>query len=179
MLVLNRPAPSNIPFMADRYDSLQPSYLIASIASMPRRWKDALRVAPPKNIDDYFSVAGDDGTTAAEHVGATIAQLDLLSSAIRTTSYSIPEPLGSEVAAAVANNGSGPWPATAAEGLAALTSQFEALHEQLTKVSMSDWNKSADSGRTTLTVVALAQGASRVAADRLAVVERTIRTLSD
>jgi hypothetical protein len=179
MPVLNRRLPSSLPYMADRYDSLQPSYLIASIASMPRRWKDALRVTPPKSVDDYFSVAGDDGTTAAEHVGATLAQLELLSDAIRTTSYNIPEPLGSEVAAAVANNGSGPWPATAAEGLASLTALFETLHDQLTKVNTSDWNKSADSGRTTLTVVALAQGVSRVAADRLAIVERTIRTLAD
>jgi len=179
MPALNRPLPSSLPYMADRYDSLQPSYLIASIASMPRRWKDVLRVAPPKNIDDYFSVAGDDGTTAAEHVGAALAQLELLSNAIRTTSYNIPEPLGSEVAAAVQNDGSGPWPATAAEGLDALTTLFEAMHDQLTKVNTSDWNKSADAGRTTLTVVALAQGASRVAADRLAAVEQTIRTLAD
>ena len=164
--------------MGDRYDSLQPASLIASMTSMPRRWKDAMRVAPPKSIDDYFTVDGEHGS-AAEHVGAVIAQLSTLSDAIRTTSYNVPEPLTSAVVAAASNTGSGPWPESASAGLAELTSLFETLTTQLEQLNPRDWNKSADAGSTMLTVLALAQGASRVAADRLAIVERTIRTLAD
>ena len=164
--------------MGDRYDSLQPPFLISTISSMPRRWKDALSVPKPKDIDDYFTLTGDDGT-AAEHVGAAIAQLVILREAIRTTSYNIPEPLETSVTAAVDNTGSGPWPPSVDEGLTELTEQFERLLAQLKSLNPSDWNKSADAGNRTLTISALAQGASRVAADRLAIVERTIRTLSN
>ncbi len=164
--------------MRDRYESLNPASLIASIASMPRRWKDALRVPAPKNIDDFFTVEGPDGT-AAEHVGAAIAQIRTLRDAIRTTSYNVPEPLGTEVAAAAANSGSGAWPTSASEGLADLTAEMEGLKEQLDGLKPHDWNKSADAGRTTLSVLKLAQGASRVGAERLGIVERTIRTLAD
>ena len=148
------------------------------MTSMPRRWKDAMRVAPPKNIDDYFAVNGEHGS-AAEHLGAVIAQLSTLSDAIRTTSYNVPEPLTSSVVSAASNTGSGPWPQSASAGLAELTDLFETLTGQLQQLNPRDWNKSADAGSTMLTVLALAQGASRVAADRLAIVERTIRTLAD
>lgn len=163
--------------MSDRYDSLQPASLIASMASMPRRWNDGLRVSPPKNIDEYFTVAGDRGT-AAEHAGAAIAQLSILRDAIRTTSYNLPESLPTEVVSAAANAASGPWPESAGDALAELTEIFETLEKQLKQLNPRDWNKSADAGSAMMTVLALAQGASRVAADRLAIVEETIRTAS-
>ena len=98
--------------MSDRYDSLQPPSLIASIASMPRRWKDALHVPAPKSIEDLLLTPGTDGVNVAEHLGATIAMIGILQDAIRTTSYNIPEQLGPEVSTAVRNAGSGPWPET-------------------------------------------------------------------
>jgi len=73
--------------MGDRYDSLQPPNLIAAIKSMPRRWDEALYVAPPKNIEDFFTEAGPDGISAAEDAGATLALVSILQDAIRTTSY--------------------------------------------------------------------------------------------
>ncbi len=165
--------------MGDRYDSLQPPSLIASVASMPRRWKEAMHVPPPNNIDDLFTVAGPDGTSAAEHLGATISQLTILIDAIRTTSYNVPESLGTEVAAAVHNAGSGPWPESAQAGVTKLTAVMEQMLRQLQQLTPSDWNKSADSGTETLTVLALAQGASRVAAEGLAAVDRIISALAD
>lgn len=158
---------------------------------MPRRWKEAIRVDPPKNIEDYFTVAGTDGS-AAEQVGAVIAQLKILSNAIRTTSYNVPEPLPPEAAVAVENRGSGPWPETAADALAQLREIFTVLEEQLGALKPHDWNKSANvlTGTTpvdgvptpsaqSLTVLQLAQGASRVAADRLPLVERIIRNAAN
>lgn len=158
---------------------------------MPRRWKDAIRVEAPKNIEDYFTVAGPDGS-AAEHVGAVVAQLTILSNAIRTTSYNVPEPLPPEAAIAVKNGGSGPWPATASDALSQLRIAFEGLEDQLKTLKSHDWNKSANvlTGGTpvdgvpsrsgeSLTVLQLAQGASRVAAERLPVVERAIRSAAD
>lgn len=165
--------------MGDRYDSLQPPSLIASIASMPRRWKEALHVPPPKNIDDIFTEAGPTGASAAEHLGAVIAMTTALSSAIRTTSYNVPEPLAPEVATAVQNAGTGPWPNSAHDGLSTLTSLMEDLLEQLNQLSPSDWNRSADAGSQTFTVLTLAQGASRVAAEGLGAVDRIVTALAD
>ncbi|MDW3178572.1 MAG: hypothetical protein R8J94_14360 [Acidimicrobiia bacterium] len=164
--------------MGDRYESLQPPSLTATVASMPRRWKEAFHVPAPKSVDEVFTIAGPDGTSPAEHLGATISMITTLADAIRTTSYSVPEPLGPEVGAAVANAGSGPWPDSAHEGLDSLISLMERLLEQLEQLSPSDWNRSADSGTQTYTVLALAQGASRVAAERLAKVDRLIDTLA-
>lgn len=170
--------PITLQTMDDRYASLQPPSIIASIASMPRRWKDALRVPAPKNIDEVFTTAGPDGTTAAEHVGAAIAQAQLLSEAIRTTSYNMPQALDPAVAAAVKNVGTGPWPESAEAGLDNLVNTMEGLHAQLEQLTPHDWNKSADAGRETLSIISLAQGASRVAADRLAAVDKIVTALA-
>lgn len=137
-----------------------------------------MHVPAPKNIDDVFTVAGPDGTSAAEHLGAAISMLTTLADAVRTTTYNVPDQLGTEVAAAVRNVGTGPWPESADAGLSKLIATVEQLHEQLQQLSPSDWNKSADSGTETFTVLALAQGASRVAAERLAAVDRIIGTLA-
>lgn len=145
---------------------------------MPRRWKEVMHVPAPKNIDEVFTDAGPDGTTAAEHLGAAISMVTILVDAVRTTSYNVPEPLGPEVATAVQNAGSGPWPDSAHDGLSSLTTTMERLHEQLQQLSPSDWNKSADSGNETFTVLALAQGASRVGAERLAAVDRIISAVA-
>lgn len=162
----------------DRYDALLPASLIASMASMPRRWKDAMHLPPPKSAEDYFTLEGPDGTPA-EHLGAAIAQLRLINDAIRTTSYNVPESVGPDVQSAVADQGSGPWPSSAHGGLSDLVEQFEAIGERLGALSASDWNKSASAPSGNLTVLAIAQGASRVAANRLAIFERTLQALAD
>jgi hypothetical protein len=164
--------------MGDRYESLQPPSLIASITSMPRRWKEALRVPAPKNIDDVFSAPGPDGTSVAEHMGAAISMITTLQNAVRTTSYNVPEPLSPEVATAARNAGSGPWPPSADVALSELNTAMEQLLEQLEQLSASDWNKSADAGRESLTVLALTQGASRVAAERLSAVDKIVASLA-
>jgi len=55
---------------------------------------------------------------------------------------------------------------------------MEQLLEQLEQLSASDWNKSADAGRESLTVLALTQGASRVAAERLSAVDKIVASLA-
>ena len=176
--------------MRDRYASLKPDMIISSMASMPRRWRDAIRVDPPKKVDDFFTVEGPDGRSAAEHVGSVIAQLTLLSRAIRTTSYRVPEPLSADVAAAVNNLGSGPWPQSASEGLSQLDDIFAELETQLKQTKTYDWNKAASvttsgapadgvpSTSGSLSVLELAQGASRVAAEHLPLAERILRSVS-
>ena len=145
---------------------------------MPRRWKEALRVSAPKNIDEVFTSAGPDGISAAEHMGAAISMVQVLANAIRTTSYNVPETLGTEVASAALNAGSGPWPNSAHDGLSELTTLMEQIGEQLSQLSPSDWNRSADSGTQTFTILALAQGVTRVTAERLALVDGVIDTLA-
>lgn len=162
----------------DRYDRLMPSALIASISSMNRRWKDAMHVPADKNIEDYYSIETDAGSIA-EHLGAAIAQLRILRGAIRTTGYNVPQTLEPEVVAAAANTGSGPWPGSAKEAMAEIKEELDAMKAELELIGVRDWKKEAPAGATSLSVLALAQGASRVAADRLNIVERLVRTLSN
>lgn len=161
----------------DRYDQLQPAAIVASITSMQRRWKDAMHVPVDKNIEDFFRVETDSGSIA-EHIGAAIAQLQILHPALRTTSYNVPEPLEPNVAAAVANQGSGPWPSSAKDGLADLFNELDAIKSELEGINVRDWTKTTQAGSTTLSLLAIAQGASRVAANRLAIVERLVRQLA-
>lgn len=162
----------------DRYDRLQPSALVASIASMQRRWKDAVHVPVDKNIEDYFAIETESGSIA-EHIGAAIAQLRILRPALRTTAYNNPEPLDPEVAAAAADLGSGPWPSSTRAGLDELFSELDAIKEELQAINIRDWNKTANAGSTSLTLLQIAQGTSRVAANRLAIVERLVQQLAD
>ena len=162
----------------DRYDRLQPAAIIASIKSMQRRWKDAVHVSADKNIEDYFAIETDDGSIA-EHIGAAITQLRTLRPALRTTAYNNPEPLDSEVAAAAANLGSGPWPSSTRAGLDELFSELDAIAGELETINTQDWNKTTNAGSTSLTLLQIAQGTSRVAANRLAIVERLVRQLAD
>ncbi len=164
--------------MGDRYDSLQPPNIIAAIKSMPRRWTDALYVAPPKNIEDFFTVDGPDGVSAAEDAGATIALVTILQDAVRTTSYNEPEALGSEVMSAMANTGSGSWPASSVDALEQIEALMEAFASRLEALTTSDWGKSARTPDGTATLTDVARGAVRVTADRLARAERTIRSVS-
>lgn len=162
----------------DRYDRLQPPAIVASIASMQRRWKDAVNVPPEQNVEDFFAIDTDSGSIA-EHLGAAIAQLRILRPALRSTSYNVPDPLDPEVATAAANAGSGPWPPSTRAGLEELFTELDAIKEELESINIRDWNKSAQAGSTSLTLLQIAQGTSRVAADRLAIVERLVRQLAD
>ncbi len=143
---------------------------------MPRRWKDALHLPPPKNIDDVFTTAGPDGISAAEDAGAVLAQVAVLADAIRTTSYNQPEALGAEVVSALRNAGSGPWPSTAGAALENLTSMFENLSGRLGDLRPADWNKSASTPEGSITLIELVRAVARVSADRLARVERTVNS---
>ena len=160
--------------MSDRYDSLQPPHIISTLRSMPRRWKSALYVAPPKDIDELFGKAIGDHPSAAEHSGAALAQLTILFDAIRTTGYSVPEPLGPEVQSALADKGSGPWPADAAEAIQSIGDTCEALADRLDALAPADWMRSTEG----ITVNDLARGAARVSAERLRQAERMIERLS-
>lgn len=132
----------------------------------------------PKNIEDLFTTPGPDGTSVAEHTGAAISMIATLQDALRTTTYNVPEALSPEVATAARNAGSGPWPSSAESGLDSLISVFEQLLEQLERLSANDWNKAAESGSESLTVLALTQGASRVAAERLNAVDKIVTSLA-
>ncbi len=144
---------------------------------MPRRWKDAFHVGPDENIEDYFTVVGNAGITIAEHCGATLTQLTLLSNAIRTTCYPAPEPLDDAVKAAAQNLGTGPWPASVREFLNNFGMVTNELAAEIGRVKTNDWKKAASSGGRSLTVMEISQGASRVAAERLRAVELLVREL--
>lgn len=167
--------------MSDRYDQLLPPSLTATIGSMPRRWKEALYLPPPKSIDDVFTEADPNGICVAEEAGAMLAMLAVLEPAIRTTSYNDPELLTTEVQAAVKNDGAGPWPSSAKDALQSIEERFESLIDLVNSLNPRDWTKSASiksptgpsvSGRLTMTE--LIQGASRVSAERLARAEKAV-----
>lgn len=137
-----------------------------------------MHVSAEKNIEDYFAIETDDGSIA-EHMGAAIAQLRILRPALHTTAYNTPEPLDAEVAAAAANLGSGPWPSSAKAGLDEFFAECDAVKEELESIKTRDWSKSTQAGSKSMTLLQIAQGTSRVAADRLAIVERLVRQLAD
>ena len=118
--------------------------------------------------------------TIAEHCGAAIAQIDVLALAIRTTLYTSPDPLEDQVVAAVSNAGTGPWPKTAREALNKVSSSLKQLREELELINTSGWNRSATSHleMQSFTVLTLARGSSRVAAERLIAVESLVRELT-
>ncbi|MGI9604799.1 MAG: hypothetical protein ACR2P0_01545 [Acidimicrobiales bacterium] len=164
--------------MSDRYDSLLPPNLIAAVKSMPRRWSAALYALPPNSIDDMFDRAGADGISASEDVGAFLTQVRILEDAIRTTSYKNPEPLGSDVVAAVANHGTGPRPESALAALNDIEAMMEQVAKRLEMLTLYDWNKQAPTPDGSITVIDLCRGIVRVAADRLTHTERTLQSLN-
>jgi len=164
--------------MSDQYDRLQPPFIVSSIRSMPRRWEQALRVQPPKNIEDFYTLEGSSGQSAASDVGAALEQVRVLADAIRTTSYNEPEVLGSEVEAAMSDSGSGPWPASAAEALEHIEALMNTLGDRLEALHSRDWAKRARMASGDVSIEQLGQATTRVLATRLSRVERTIREVS-
>ncbi len=160
--------------MADRYDKLNHNTYMASIGSMAKRWKDAIYVPPPLNIEDFFTVESPAGIVIADEMGATIHQLTILSKAVRTTSYLETEPLDDDVLDAMQDRLSGDRPNTATSALASIISLNEEVYERLTAMRMVDWKNSANSGSVTVSMPDLARGLSRVNAERLS---RAIRAL--
>ena len=159
--------------MSDRYDLLLPPDLISTIKSMPRRWSAALYLASTAT-DDTFTRPGADGLSAAQHTGAMLAQIDMLTEAIRATSFNRDEVLGSETLAAMADEGSGPEASSVDAGLKAIDAAMDALAAKLESLSTSDWNTDARTVDGTVTLVSLVQGAARVAAERLRKTELAI-----
>ncbi len=164
--------------MADRYDTLNPNHIIASVASLPRRWTEGFRVPDDVSFGDLFVSVSSDGTCIAEHLGATIAQLDILADALTIACYVTPEPLDTQVSAAMANTGSGSWPASPKEGLEKVLAQFVELQSAIEGVRTSDWNKSVLLGSSTVKVIDITRAVSRVGAERLRAVESLISELS-
>jgi len=164
--------------MTDQYDRLQPPFIVSSIRSMPRRWKKAMHVRPPKNVEDFYTVETDDGRTAAGDVGAALTQVRLLADAIRTTSYNVPETLGPEVETAIRDAGSGPWPPSASDALEQMESLMNDLGDRLEALQPQDWAKRAKTPTGEVSLQQLGQATTRVLATRLARVDRTIREVS-
>jgi len=159
--------------MSDRYDLLLPPDLISTIKSMPRRWAAALYPASTAT-DDTFTRPGADGLSAAQHTGAMLAQVDLLAGAIRATSFNRDELLGPEILAAMADEGSGPEADSVGAALEAIDAAMDALATKLESLSTSDWNTDARTVDGKVTLVALVQGAARVAVERLRKTELTV-----
>lgn len=165
--------------MSDQYDRLQPPFIVSSIRSMPRRWKEALSVAPPKNIEDFYAKSGPSGDSAASDVGAALEQVRVLADAVRTTSYNDPSPLSSEVETALKDEGTGPWPPTADAALDQIEVLMEELGDRLEALQPNDWAKRASTpSGTDVSIEQLGQATTRVLATRLARVAQTIRQVS-
>jgi len=165
--------------MSDQYDRLQPPFIISSIRSMPRRWKEALYVHPPKDIEDFYNKPGPAGDSAASDVGAALEQVRVLADAIRTTSYNDADPLSSEVDTAMKDEGTGPWPPTAHDALGEIEALMEKLGDRLEGLQPNDWAKRASTASgADVSIEQLGQATTRVLATRLGRVAQTIRQVS-
>ena len=160
--------------MSDRYDKLNHNTLMASVGSMSRRWSEAIRVAPPHNIEDYFAAKAPDGLTLADEMGAVITQVTILTHAIRATSYLEPEPLPDLTLEAMRNELDGDRPASATAGLAQIVAINDEVYGRLKDLRMADWKNTATSGSESISITDLAKGVSRVNAERLARATRTL-----
>lgn len=164
--------------MDDRYASLTPPQLIASLRSMPRRFTEALELAAPRTPDEVIGLVASD-------IGALLGQLGVLDEAIHTTADHIADPLPVTVDQAVADAGGGNGAIVsdavlsgAREALDAIEVVTQRIADRLDRLSADDWNRAAYSPTTAYTLTELAQGAVRVAADRLRVTERAISAAS-
>lgn len=164
--------------MSDRYEQLLPPDVISAVKSMPRRWASAFQVTPSTSIDEVLALTGEDGATVAEHTGAFLAQVRTLTDAIRKTRYSSGEEVDADVEAAVSNSGSAQGPPAGADAIDAIEALMQELANTLEALSSSDWTKTAVAPSGTISIAALAQGAVRVAAERLRVVERAVGGVS-
>ena len=163
--------------MADRYDKLNHNTLMASIGSMSRRWNDDIYLAPPQNLEDFFTQEGPEGITIADEMGATVAQITILNEAVRNTSYIDPEPLPELVIEAMANKLDGQRPASAAAGLSKIMALNVEVYGRFTELRLVDWKKEAAWGSHVVSITDLARGVSRVNAERLARASRVLEAV--
>ncbi len=155
--------------MEDRYDSLTPPMILASLRSMPRRFAEALELAAPKTAQQVIHLA-------AEDIGALLAQLAVLDEAVHTTVDHDADPLGADVDAAVADRGRGLPVEDAPTALAEIEVVTSRLADRLDSLSADGWNRSASSPSARYEVTDLARGAVRVAAERLRTTERAVQS---
>lgn len=160
--------------MTDRYDTLNHNTLMASIGSMSRRWKEAIYVAPPENIEDFFTLESPDGLVLADEMGAAIAQVTILANAIRTTSYVESEPLPDLAIEAMQDELDGDRPPSAGAAIAAITSINDEVYGRLKDLRMVAWKNESTGESRTVSITDLAKGVSRVNAERLARATRTL-----
>lgn len=163
--------------MSDRYDNLNHNTLLASVGSMSRRWKEAIFVAPPHNIEDYFTLEAPDALVLADEMGAALTQVTILTNAIRTTSYLEPDPLPDMYAEAMRNELSGDRPKSATEGLEQIIAINDEVYGRLQDLRLVDWKNTATGDSGTVSISDLVKGVSRVNAERLARATRTLHAV--
>lgn len=164
--------------MSDRYDTLTPPLIIATLRSMPRRYAEALESVASMTADEVLAEVATD-------LSAALSGLEVIDRAIHTTADHAADPLPPAVDAAVAGAPTGLDSAgaravdSATDAVAALDAVTTRLAERLDRLTADDWNRSAASPTASYDVTDLARGAARLAAERLRAIEGIVRTLGD
>ena len=164
--------------MADRYDKLNHNTVMASVGSMSRRWREAIRVPKPHNIEDFYTAEAAGGLVLADEMGAAITQTTILMNAIRTTSYLEPDPLPDLTVEAMRNELTGERPPSAVDAIEQIAGITDEVYRRLKDLRMADWKNEATWGSMTISISDLAKGVSRVNAERLARATRTLASVN-
>lgn len=136
---------------------------------MPGRYAEIIGVGAPLTGEQLLE------SGAAAEIGSMLAQLAVIDGAVRSTSWNDPPRLGSDVDAAIADTADGPAVTSAREALDRIEELMTTLADRFDGMALDEWNRTAESAHGPLSMNELAQGAVRVAAERLLATERAIR----
>lgn len=159
--------------MRDRYDSLQPVHLIATMRSLPRRYRAAVTGHPELSPVEVGALVTPepDGRRVVDLIGDTVRTLALVERSLELVV------LGDHVVpAAAVDSSERHWPTdcdTLGVELDALDDVATALADRIESVGDRDWERTGRlTGGGTVTAIELAREAARTGAEHLRAIER-------
>ena len=158
----------------DRYAQLKPPNLVTALRSFPRRYREALAMAPPEPKSLVQPV---DGHTMLALVADTSHSLELLDHAVEQTLVHDEPALAPTVIDASARRSPAGKTSTSSLLLEQLSAHAPALADRLDHAPTGAWSRTANVEGRTVRVVDLAREAVRTSAENLRLLERIIPKL--
>jgi hypothetical protein len=152
----------------DRYAQLKPPNLVTALRSFPRRYREALALAPPEPESLVKPV---DGHTVLALVADTAHSLELLDHAVEQTLVHDVPALASTVLDAAGST------STSSLLLEQLSAHATTLADRLDHAPTAAWSRTANVDGQTVRVVDLARDAVRTSAENLRLLERVVQQL--
>lgn len=150
---------------------------VVALASLSRRWRDALVVEPDEDVDEVMARIGPDGVSGNDLLADTACSLTLLARAFEQA-LDGSEPM---LHPAVTDPSARTWSFPAGVGSADLadmvTDEFDSLRIRAQRVSTVAWRRSvAVAGGGTTDALSILREAVRTASDNLRALQRALRS---